>query len=227
MSSGRRRGCRDGADGALAAPIAGSVSSWPLATTARPLGNYVTFGAGIRDFQYTTDMSVNPQTYDSIKTNGEAHFLGAVWTAMLWEMYWNLVNQYGFDSNLLDSWTHGGNNLALQLVIDGLKLQPCNPGFVDSRDAILLADRNLTGGANQCLIWKAFAKRGLGANADQASPDSTSDGTEDFTVPAAPCGLVQYHFSGFYGGIKSPPTVNPANAGSNVSLTFSLSGTRV
>ena len=36
--------------------------------------------------------------------------------------------------------------------------------------------------------------------------------------------LVQYQFSGFFGGIRNPPTLNPANAGSTVSLTFSLSG---
>jgi extracellular elastinolytic metalloproteinase len=39
-------------------------------TTQRPIGAYVNFGNGIRSFPYTTDMSVNPQTYDAIKTNG-------------------------------------------------------------------------------------------------------------------------------------------------------------
>lgn len=55
-----------------------------------------------------------------------------------------------------------GNKLALRLVIDGLKLQPCYPSFVDARDAILLADQILTKGDNSCEIWSAFAKRGLG-----------------------------------------------------------------
>src|SRR6185312_819863 len=116
--------------------------------------------------------------------------VGEVWANMLWQVYWNLVDEYGFDPNLFDSWTQGGNNLALQLVIDGLKLQPCNPGFVDARDAILLADQNLTGGDNQCLVWRGFAKRGLGANASQGDPNNTSDGTQNFTVPASACGPV-------------------------------------
>ena len=159
------------------------------ATTPRPLGTYVNFGAGIRAFPYTTDIAVNPQTYDAIKmSNGDPHFSGAVWAEMLWEVYWNLVNQYGFDPNIFQDYTHGGNNLALQLVMDGLKLQPCSPGFVDARDGILLADQNLTGGANQCLLWRAFAKRGLGENADQGSSNDTRDGTQDFTVPASACG---------------------------------------
>ena len=33
--------------------------------------------------------------------------------------------------------------MALQLVMTGLKLQPCSPGFVDGRDAILKADEQL------------------------------------------------------------------------------------
>ena len=60
--------------------------------------------------------------------------------------------------------------MAIALVTEGLKLQPCNPGFVDGRNAILDADVALYGGANQCLIWEAFAKRGLGVSAEQGSP---------------------------------------------------------
>jgi extracellular elastinolytic metalloproteinase len=165
--------------------LAVTANASQTATTPRLMGAYATSGAGFRDFPYTTDMSVNPQTYDSIKSNGDTHFVGAVWTSMMWEMYWKLVGTYGFDPNLFDSYTSGGNNLAVQLVMDGLKLQPCNPGFVDARDAILLADQQDTGGANQCLIWQAFAKRGLGASASQGDPNSSSDGTQDFTVPSA------------------------------------------
>ena len=69
-----------------------------------------------------------------------------------------------------------GNKLALKLVVDGLKLQPCSPSFVDARDAILLADQISTNSANTCEIYKAFAKRGLGVKAG-------SGGREDFTLP--------------------------------------------
>ncbi|ORX69030.1 hypothetical protein DL89DRAFT_284380 [Linderina pennispora] len=57
---------------------------------------------------------------------------------------------------------------------------PCNPTFIDARDAIIQAEQNLTGGKNNCAIWNGFAKRGLGVN---ASSDSSSH-TEDYTVPS-------------------------------------------
>ena len=77
---------------------------------------------------------------------------------MLWDMYWLLIDEYGYDADLVSG--SGGNNLALQLVLDGLKLQECNPTFTDGRDAILLADEVNSDGANRCTIWRAFAKRG-------------------------------------------------------------------
>jgi hypothetical protein len=43
------------------------------------------------------------------------------------------------------------------MVLDGIKLQPCSPTFVDSRNA-LAADQALTGGKD-CLIWEVFAAR--------------------------------------------------------------------
>ncbi len=143
------------------------------ATQPRGIGTYVSFqpgnGPGIRPTPYTTDMKVNPSTYDTIKqpTITAPHGVGYVWATMLWEVYWNLVAKHGFNPDVGGAWTTGGNNLAFQLVMDGMKLQPCLPGFVDGRNAILQADRALTDGANQCLIWKGFAKRGLGYSASQ------------------------------------------------------------
>lgn len=58
-----------------------------------------------------------------------------------------------------------GNSLLVQLILDGMKLQPCRPSFFDARDAIIQADKHLTGGQNKCTLWKAFAKRGLGTDA--------------------------------------------------------------
>ena len=136
---------------------------------------------GIRSFPYSTDIAVNSHTYDDIKTESVPHGVGTVWAAMLWEMTWALIDVHGFDEDLYNG--SGGNNKALSLVIEGMKLQPCNPGFVDGRDAILAADDILYGGANNCLIWNAFAKRGLGVSATQGSSSSRNDGIEAFDVP--------------------------------------------
>lgn len=152
---------------------------------ARGFGTYIlgepTTGPGLRSHPYSTNMGIDPRTYDEIKTATVPHGVGSTFAAMLWEMAWALIDRDGFDSNLISG--TGGNITAMQLVINALSLQPCNPGFVDSRDAILLADQLGFGGANECLIWTAFAKRGLGLSAVQGSPLSRADGTEAFDVP--------------------------------------------
>ncbi len=158
-------------------------------TTNRGVGTYALgqppTGNGIRPAPYNTDMAVNWYTYDNLPSMAVPHGVGFVWNTMLWEMYWNLVDEYGFNPNLYEDWSTGGNNLALRLVTDGLKLQPCSPGFVDGRDAILAADVALTSGQNQCTIWESFAKRGLGFSADQGSSGSRTDGTAAFDLPNA------------------------------------------
>jgi cysteine-rich repeat protein len=93
------------------------------------------------------------------------------------------VNAYGFDSDFYAG--NGGNNLAMQLVVDGLKLQACNPSFIEARDAVLMADLDETGGANECYLWRAFARRGIGKTAEISSnPNLVSQVVEDFSVPA-------------------------------------------
>lgn len=164
--------------------------------TPRGIGNYVVYedegrtGRGIRITPYSTDMRINPSTYNTIKTAAEPHGVGYVWATMLWDLYWNLVDKHGFNPNPYESWETGGNNLALQLVMDGMKFAPCEPGFVDARDAIIAADAALTGdvangvpGANECLIWRTFARRGLGVNASQGNFESKTDGRDGFLVP--------------------------------------------
>jgi len=153
-------------------------------TTIRGVGNYSTFrevdGGGIRNFPYSTDLGVNPQTYADIGTTNVPHGVGEIWAAMLWEVYWNLVDRYGFDEDLYTG--TGGNNTAIQLVIDGMKLQPCAPTFVQARDAILAADAANNGNANECEIWNGFAKRGLGFSA-LAGGTGVGDETEAFDLP--------------------------------------------
>ena len=158
-----------------------------VGSDGRGIGTYASGqsvnGGGIRTYRYSTNTGVNPHTYDSIKTEVAPHGVGSVWCAMLWDLTWAYVDKYGFDADLYNG--TGGNNKVMQLVLDGLKLQPCSSGFVDSRDAILAADVALTGGVDQCLIWEVFAARGLGASADQGVSSSKSDGTQAFDMPSA------------------------------------------
>jgi len=157
-------------------------------TKKRTLGTYVSgqqpAQGGIRRFPYTTDIAVNPWTYDSLATatNGEPHSVGEIWCATLWDMTWNIIATEGIDADLF----HGtkGNNIALQLVMQGLKYQPCGPGFLDGRDAILKADSILYNYAHKCAIWNAFARRGMGKSALQGSAENYTDQTPAKDLPS-------------------------------------------
>ncbi|GJM34652.1 MAG: hypothetical protein DHS20C18_36530 [Saprospiraceae bacterium] len=148
----------------------------------RGVGNYATRngvnGSGIRSLPYSTDFSINDKTYDDVIGTDAPHPLGEVWVSTVWDLYWALVDEYGFDEDQLNG--TGGNNLAIQLVMDGMKYQACNPGFIDGRDAILVADAVNNEGANECLIWEVFARRGFGVEASQGSSFDRNDGIQSF-----------------------------------------------
>ena len=164
-----------------------TIKAGDVATKSRPMGTWLfgqgPTGGGIRPYPYNTDMSVNPMTYGTLPSGSISvpHGVGSVWATMLWDLTWAMIDRYGWDADLYNG--TGGNNKTMSLVIEGLKLQPCSPGFVDGRDAILAADRLLYGGDNQCLIWEIFARRGLGYSANQGSTGNKSDGTEAFDMP--------------------------------------------
>jgi hypothetical protein len=153
----------------------------------RGVGTYVmgqpTNGGGIRPAPYTTNRSVNNFTYSDLPNTSisQPHGIGFLWCTMLWDMTWKFVDRYGFNANLKTG--NGGNRKALKLVVEGLKLQPCSPGFVDGRDAILKANQELFNGEDLDIIWEAFADRGLGYYASQGSSNNRNDGTADFTRP--------------------------------------------
>lgn len=129
------------------------------------IGDYVYNNtSGIRSKPYSTSTTTNPYNLSFVGTQDEVHTVGEYWANVLYEMYWNLVDKYGFSSNVMNSSQKKGNVIAIQLLIGGLKIQPCNPTFTAARDAILSADQSYYAGANRCLIWNAFAKRGLGTD---------------------------------------------------------------
>lgn len=151
----------------------------------RGIGTFALFqpttGQGIRRYRYSTDMSINPQTYADLATSASAHPRGEIWCDAIWDMTWFLIRDFGFNPNLYSG--NAGNNIAFNLVLKGMALQPCSPGYIDARNAILLADDIYYGNAHRCQIWEAFARRGMGYNASQGSSSAVGDETVDFTYP--------------------------------------------
>lgn len=139
-----------------------------------------------------------------------------MWAEFLFIMSERLIEKYGFSTTLFpptntsepnDYYTKTfeesvdsigrpmplipkhGNTLSMQLIIDAMKIQPCRPSFFDARDAIIQADQILTGGSNGCLIWEAFAERGLGTDAKVVGQTPWGGGirTDGHKVPTKVC----------------------------------------
>jgi uncharacterized repeat protein (TIGR01451 family) len=169
-------------------------STYPVAAYASYLfsGLKESYYFGIRRYPVCTDLLKNPLTFkdadpaqasyhlgvprNPIVTSSasEVHALGEIWCAALWEVRANLIRKLG---------STNGNQLALQLVTDGMKLSPPNPTFIQARNAILLADVVMNNGANRGSIWAGFAKRGMGYSATGPDNSTTSGVREAFDEP--------------------------------------------
>ncbi|MFL9833260.1 T9SS-dependent M36 family metallopeptidase [Chryseobacterium terrae] len=165
------------------------------ANVPRSIGTYAsgqsTTEAGFRPAKYSPDYSVNNYTYGNtngmeIEDDGEivpdVHSIGFIWASMLWDLHWQYAAKYGYSSDVLAN-KNSGSARVLQLVTDALKLQNCNPTFIDGRNAILTAEMLTTKGEDRCMIWKTFAKRGLGLNALAGNKMNINDQKEDFSIP--------------------------------------------
>ncbi|MFN0242013.1 MAG: extracellular metalloproteinase [Planctomycetota bacterium] len=194
---------------------------------------------GIRRFPYSTDLNVNPQTYADIdpaqqsyppaiprspvisNTADQVHNVGEVWCNTLFECRAQLWNTLGF----------AANDVMLQLVVDGMKLSPLNPNFLQARDAILAADLATFGGAHSSELWAGFAKRGLGFSATSPSGSTTTGVVEAFDVPvlilfAYPNGIPQQLAPGasttFQVAVTGIGTTNPVPGSGE--LHYSING---
>ncbi|QUY56736.1 T9SS-dependent M36 family metallopeptidase [Chryseobacterium arthrosphaerae] len=166
------------------------------ASVPRGVGTYVggqtNEGPGIRPARYSPNFAVNDFTYGDTNTmqytnasgglSTDVHSIGFVWATMLWDLHWKYVEKYGYSSDVLSNTTNGSTRV-LQLVTDALKLQQCNPSFIEGRDAILSAEMATTQGEDKCMIWSVFAKRGLGVNASAGAKNVITDQVENFAVP--------------------------------------------
>jgi extracellular elastinolytic metalloproteinase len=166
--------------------LAFTAEAGDVGTDPRGVGTYLfgqpPTGPGIRPQRYSTDPLVNTYTYESIDGLAVPHGLGSVWAQAAWEVYWALVDEYGFDTDIYDATGGSGNQRALLYVTEGLKDTACGPTFLDTRDGIIQAAMDNYGGDDVCLIWQAFADFGLGVDATTPGPNST-EATNGFALP--------------------------------------------
>jgi extracellular elastinolytic metalloproteinase len=131
--------------------------------------------SGIRQFPYDSNF---PDDFGKVGTGryNEVHNIGEIWCATLMQMNRNI-----------------GDGLALQLVVDGLKLTPANPSFLDARDGIVAALDDMRASGNltsaqydtaRTGVWAAFAKFGMGPAA-QSNGSSLLGVVADFNVPTS------------------------------------------
>jgi extracellular elastinolytic metalloproteinase len=182
--------------GAWAANRPGGIRNYPYSLVCCSTSCRIMRVLTLRQNENST---VNPSTYKTLDKPGYwgVHAIGEVWAQILWLVSHRLIEKHGYSDTLFPPAPHAdgtvpegdfyrpqeydafgkkkplvpihGNTLIVQLVLNGMKLQPCRPSFFDARDAIIQADQVLTGGENYCDLWYGFAKGGLG-------PDARVDG---------------------------------------------------
>ncbi len=88
-------------------------------------------------------------TYEDLGNSGFSapHPEGEIWAATLWDLRKEL-----------------GRDTVDRLVMDGLKLTPCNPHMIDARDAVLTAMESdkTNDAAARAAAWNVFARHGMG-----------------------------------------------------------------
>jgi len=81
---------------------------------------------------------------------------GEIWSAALWDIYL----QMGGASKVKVRRLAARDN-AIRLIIESNFNLNINSRFEDAADAIIIADKNIYGGANEHLIRKVLMKRGI------------------------------------------------------------------
>jgi hypothetical protein len=123
---------------------------------------------GIRTAPYD---DAYPVAFGGIGGMADEHDVGEVWCAALMMMARRIRAIVGDLDGYRLSWT---------MVVDGLKLTPANPSFLDARDAILLALDHLRDRKRLApdvykrvrrAAWESFARFEMGVNAKSPSAD--------------------------------------------------------
>ncbi len=114
-------------------------------------------------------------------TPDQVHRAGEIWCNALWEVRARMIERLGWEV---------GNTRVMRFVVDGMKLSPLSPTFIDGRDAIIAAGIASGTAEDVADMWAGFTTRGLGAAATIQNTGGISTGgtgttrvTESFSLP--------------------------------------------
>jgi hypothetical protein len=162
------------------------------------------------------DCAVPQQPFDLMDCQPETHNTGELWAETLWLARANLVIKYGFGV---------GDTTMNTLVVEGMKVTNPDPSFLDARDGVLLADLAINAGVNQCLLWDAFARMGLGLSAQTVDKNDINP-LEAFDTPAACTPNIDVNagldFGNACGGDTASSHMEVFNTGSGDLVIFSI-----
>jgi extracellular elastinolytic metalloproteinase len=106
----------------------------------------------------------------------EVHADGEIWGQTLWDLRSRLIADHGVAD---------GTARTRALVRGSQLLGPIYPTFLDTRNALLQADRVL-GRGDRDAIWEVFARRGMGFFSATSIDPGDNSPTEDFSLPPPP-----------------------------------------
>jgi extracellular elastinolytic metalloproteinase len=166
----------------------------------------------IRDYSID-DNPLNFSDYGFDVTGPEVHADGEIWNATMWEVRQALVEKHDAEFPYADSAlqlacaqatptatprsveTCPGNRRWVQLMFDSFLLQQGATSMLDARDALIAADRMRFGGANQDVLWAAFARRGMGVDASVVDADD-HEPVPGFATPTGPVSTITFATTG-------------------------------
>ena len=199
------------------------------------VGTFVTdFFRGIRRAPYSTDMNINPYTFEHITTgagpdgfpatsNSSPHGAGEIWAVSLWDFYVSMINTHGFDE---------AKDRMSRYIVEGYKLTPVAPLYTEARDAILAA-AIANDDVDFQLALEAFAKRGMGLGAVSPARDSTDlsgvvpSSLTEFTAYNAVGLNLNTNYDGLTSGFCSADGILDAGETGLLSVTISNGGTEM
>lgn len=157
-------------------------------------GEYITnnINNGIRSKRY----ALHTRTLSSYLPNSFlVHYNGEIYAAAIWRL-WEIYQGNGLSADTL-----------LADIVGGLKQTPAKPTYIQARDGMLAAAPS----TRDCLIWIAFAAKGMGQGATMTSAGVVS---QSLTVPSSCTTTPQFKVT----------DVNVSSEGSALNFTVTRSG---